>query len=277
MFKRTILALSVAAITLPGLAQAQENATLVMRNGERVSGQLVDLGGVGFNLRVNGQARQIPTNDVAIVDFAWGGNMTDADWTKKTDGSQLLWLRNGETVNGQLYDIGGTSPLKITFKTASGDREVSSSEIGRIVLARPAQAAPAAAAPGATATTGTGIAVSARQAWTSTGLTVQLGETLTFNTTGDVQLSADAADMAAAAGSKSQRYAARSAMPRAFAGALIARIGNGQPFAIGDQTSIAMPAAGQLFLGVNDDTFEDNQGEFRVDIQRSGTPVRRRR
>lgn len=276
MFKRTILALSVAAITLPGLAQAQENATLVMRNGERVSGQLVDLGGVGFTLRVNGQDRQIPTNDVAIVDFAWGGNMTDADWAKKTDGSQLLWLRNGETVNGQLYDIGGTSPLKITFKTASGDREISSSEIGRIVLARPAAAAPATAA-GATATSGTGIAVSARQAWTSTGLTVQRGETLTFNTTGDVQLSGDAADMAAAAGSKSQRYAARSAMPRAFAGALIARIGNGQPFAIGDQTSIAMPAAGQLFLGVNDDSFEDNQGEFRVDIQRSGNPVRRRR
>jgi len=273
MFKRTILALSVAAITLPGLAQAQENATLVMRNGERVSGQLVDLGGVGFTLRVNGQDRQIPTNDVAIVDFAWGGNMTDADWTKKTEGSQLLWLRNGETINGQLYDIGGTSPLKITFKTANGDREISSSEIGRIVLARPSASV---ATSGAAAATGSGIAVSARQAWTSTGLTVQRGETLTFNTTGDVQLSGDAADMAAPAGSRSQRYAARSAMPRAFAGALIARIGNGQPFAIGDQTSISMPAAGELFLGVNDDSFEDNQGEFRVDIQRAGN-VRRRR
>ena len=29
-----------------------------------------------------------------------------------------------------------------------------------------------------------------------------------------------------------------------------------------------MPAAGQLFLGVNDDGFEDNQGEFRVEITR---------
>lgn len=267
MFKRTILALSVAALTLTGVAQAQENATLVMRNGERISGQLIDLGGVGFTLRVNGQDRQIPTNDVAVVDFAWGGNMTDADWTKKTDGSQLLWLRNGETINGQLYDIGGTSPLKITFKTATGDREIPSSEIGRIVLARPTAAV---ATTGSTPATGSGIAVSARQAWTSTGLTVRRGETLTFNTTGDVQLSGDAADIASAAGSKSQRYAARSAMPRALAGALIARIGNGQPFAIGDQTSVAMPASGQLFLGVNDDGFEDNQGEFRVDIQRTG-------
>jgi len=272
MLKRTILALSVAALALTGVAQAQENATLVMRNGERVSGQLIDLGGVGFTLRVNGQDRQIPTNDVAVVDFAWGGNMTDADWAKKTDGSQLLWLRNGETINGQLYDIGGTSPLKITFKTATGDREISSSEIGRIILARPAGGNATTAA---TPPSGSGIAVSARQAWTSTGLTVRRGETLTFNTTGDVQLSGDAADIASAAGSKSQRYAVRSAMPRALAGALIARIGNGQPFAIGDQTSISMPAAGQLFLGVNDDSFEDNQGEFRVDIQRTGN-VRRR-
>ena len=29
-----------------------------------------------------------------------------------------------------------------------------------------------------------------------------------------------------------------------------------------------MPADGQLFLGVNDDGYEDNQGEFRVDIAR---------
>jgi len=273
MFKRTILALSVAALTVTGVAQAQENATLVMRNGERVSGQLIDLGGVGFTLRVNGQDRQIPTNDVAVVDFAWGGNMTDADWTKKMDGSQLVWLRNGETINGQLYDISGTSPLKVTVKTANGDRELSSSEIGRIVLARPANAVPTTGATGAAA--GTGIAVSARQAWTSTGLTVARGETVTFNTTGEVQLSGDAADIAAAAGSKTQRYAERAPMRRAFAGALIARIGNGQPFAIGNQTSISMPAAGQLFLGINDDSFEDNQGEFRVDIQRTANNRRR--
>jgi len=31
-----------------------------------------------------------------------------------------------------------------------------------------------------------------------------------------------------------------------------------------------MNANGQLFLGVNDDGFEDNVGEFRVEIGRSG-------
>jgi hypothetical protein len=268
MFKRTILALSVAALTVTGVAQAQENATLTLRSGERVSGQLVDMGGSGFEVRVNGQSRQIPTNDVAVIDFA-GGSMSDADWAKITDGQQVVWLKNGSTVSGQLYDIGGTTPLKITFKTSSGDREFSSSEIGRIVLAKPAVATSGAASSLA-APTGAGISVSPRQAWTSTGLTVRKGEVLTFNTTGEVQLSGDASDVAASAGSKTGRRATGAPLPNELAGALIGRIGSGQPFAIGNQTRIPMPAAGQLFLGVNDDGFDDNQGEFRVDIQRTG-------
>nr|MBA3296167.1 hypothetical protein [Acidobacteriota bacterium] len=59
------------------------------------------------------------------------------------------------------------------------------------------------------------------------------------------------------------------------AGALIARVGNGEAFAIGNQTTVTMPAAGQLFLGINDDGFEDNAGEFRVEIARSGGRNRR--
>ena len=59
-------------------------------------------------------------------------------------------------------------------------------------------------------------------------------------------------------------------MPNVLAGALIGRIGpNGQPFAIGSGVSVPMPAAGQLFLGINDDGMDDNQGEYRVDITRT--------
>jgi hypothetical protein len=268
MFKRTILALSVAALTLTGVAQAQENATLTLRNGDKVTGQLVDLGGVGFTVRVNGAERNIPTNDVAVIDFA-GGAMTDADWNKVSGGSQVVWLKSGETVNGQLYDISGTSPLKITFKTASGDREFSSSEIGRIVLARPSNAVATSGTANLQAPTGSGISVSAKQAWTPTGMTVRKGETLNFNATGEVQLSGDANDIASAYGAKSGRKAANSPLPNVLAGALIGRIGtNGQPFPIGTGVPVTMPAAGQLFLGINDDGFEDNVGEFRVEITR---------
>lgn len=271
MFKRTMSALAVAAIAYVGVAQAQENATLTLRNGERVSGQLIDMGGVGFTIRVNNDERRIPTNDVAVIDFT-GGTMTDADWARVGSGQQVTWLRNGQTITGQLYDIGGTSPLKITLKTESGDRELSSSEIGRIVLARTDAAASVntAATTGTTSTGGAGIAVNAKQQWTPTGLVVRRGEVLTFNTTGEIQLSTAGDDIAAPAGAKSGRFTAGAPMPSALAGALIGRIGNGQAFGIGNLTTVAMPAAGQLFLGINDDHLDDNSGEFRVEITRTG-------
>lgn len=271
MLKRTILALVVTALTFTGVAQAQENATLTLRSGERISGQLVDLGGVGFTMKVNGADKQIPTRDVAVIDFA-GGTMTDADWAKVTEGQPVVWLKGGEAVNGQLYDISGTTPLKITLKTASGEREFSSSEIGRIILARPSNAVATSGNNAAlAAATGAGISVSPKQAWTSTGLTVRRGEVLTFNASGEVQLSGDTNDVATAFGSKAGRKAANAPMPNVLAGALIGRIGaNGQPFAIGSGVSVPMPAAGQLFLGVNDDGYDDNQGEFRIDVTRTG-------
>jgi hypothetical protein len=250
------------------VAQAQENATLTLRNGDKITGQLVDLGGVGFTVKVNGAERNIPTNDVAVIDFA-GGTMTDADWNKVNGGDQVVWLKSGETVNGQLYDISGTTPLKITFKTASGERQFSSNEIGRIVLARPASAVATSGTANLQAPTGNGISVSARQPWTATGTMVSKGETLNFNATGEIQLSTDTNDIASAYGAKSGRKASNSPLPQVLAGALIGRIGtNGQPFAIGTGVPVTMPAAGQLFLGINDDGFDDNQGEFRVDITR---------
>ena len=55
-------------------------------------------------------------------------------------------------------------------------------------------------------------------------------------------------------------------MPHAFAGALIGRIDSGQPFGIGDQTSMVVPASGLLYLGVNDDNVSDNSGQFQAVI-----------
>lgn len=267
MFKRTITALALAAVAFVGV-QAQENATLTLRSGERISAQLIDLGGVGFTIRVNGTERQIPTNDVAVIDFT-GGTMTNDDWAKVTSG-HVTWLRNGEIVNGSLYDIGGSSPLRLTFHTPSGERVIGSNEVARIVLARTdAVVAGTSGTANLAPATGTGIVIPGRQAWTATGVTVRRGEVLTFNATGEIQLSGDSSDVATAYGAKSQRYAPNAPLPRNFAGALIGRVGT-TVFPIGNQSTVTMPASGQLFLGVNDDGFEDNVGEFRVDIRRTG-------
>jgi hypothetical protein len=270
MLKRTVLsAFCAAAMLVTGVAYAQDSATLTLRSGEKVSGQLVDLGGVGYTVKVNGSDRQIPQNDVAVIDFT-GGTMSDADWSK-FNGSSVVVLRNGQTVNGSLYDIGGTSPLKLTIKTGDGDREIASTEVARIIVARPDNAVgtsgtnPAVeatpAVPGA-------VTVQANQPWTSTGISVRKGQRLTFSTTGQVQLSDDTNDVATPDGAKSARYAANAPMRQVLAGALLGRIGpTGAPFAIGNQTSIVAPGTGMLFLGVNDDGFADNKGNFQVVVR----------
>lgn len=265
MLKRTVIsAMCAAAMLVTGVAHAQNSATLTLRSGEKVSGDLIDLGGVGYTVRVSGSERQIPQNDVAVIDFT-GGTMSDADWAKFTGTTQVV-LKNGQTIDGQLYDIGGASPLRLSIKTAGGDRELSSNEVARIVIARPDNAATGTSGVAATPSVPGAITVQANQAWTSTGMTVRRGQSLTFTSTGDIQLSDDPNDLANANGSKSARYAVNAPMKQVLAGALIGRIGNGAPFAVGNQT-ISMPASGVLFLGVNDDGHGDNKGNFQVVIR----------
>lgn len=274
------LAVILAASTVP--AQAQVTATVVMKSGERHQGQYpwtrVDKGEFALRKSLHDQLR-VSINEVAYVDF--GGT---ADTQVTLSGSQhALVLRSGEVVRGQVIEMGhvnGDDPSSdyvITFRDEQGqERRLPASQVGRVYFSNP------------TASTGTGgtigqtpggaVSVSARQQWTSTGLTVRKGEVVRFTTTGQIQLSSDSNDTAQSAGAASQRLAPGAPLPRAFAGALIARIGqNGQPFAIGNQASVPMPETGQLFLGVNDDNLSDNQGEFRVEIQRNaGSPIRRR-
>lgn len=49
-------------------------------------------------------------------------------------------------------------------------------------------------------------------------------------------------------------------------GALIGRIGAGEPFSIGNNSQFTVPSTGDLFLGVNDirEKFSDNQGSYKV-------------
>src|SRR3954471_16043139 len=191
MVKRMVLS-AVCAAALAGavVTYAQTSATLTLRSGEKVSGDLVDLGGVGYTIRVNGNERQVPQNDVAVIDFT-GSGVSDADWSKFTGTSQIV-LRSGETIEGSLYDIGGTTPLKLTIRTANGERELSSNDVARIVVARPnnvATGTSGAAAIAATPGVAGAVTVQANQPWTSTGVTVRKGQRVTFTTTGEIQLS----------------------------------------------------------------------------------------
>jgi Ca2+-binding EF-hand superfamily protein len=108
--------------------------------------------------------------------------------------------------------------------------------------------------------------VNSQQRWTPTGITVRSGDIITFQSSGQIQMSDNAQDVASPAGALSRRMAPDAPISGVLAGALIARIGGYSPVAIGDQTRITAPVSGELLLGVNDDHLPDNRGEFTVAV-----------
>ena len=94
------------------------------------------------------------------------------------------------------------------------------------------------------------------------------GQRVTFTTTGEIQLSDNPSDIANANGAKDGRLAPNAPIKGAAAGALIAKVGNSAPFPIGlTSAPVTMPANGVLYLGVNDDGFGDNRGNFQVIVR----------
>ena len=111
------------------------------------------------------------------------------------------------------------------------------------------------------------VTVDPRERWTDTGLDIQREDGLTFEVSGQVQLSEDPADVAVPAGSTAGRLAPEAPLRGQLAGALIGRLGTGPAFGIGDQASLRAPQTGRLYLSVNDDHLADNTGAFRVRIR----------
>jgi hypothetical protein len=271
MQKRTwFAAICLMALAIGVAVSAQQSATLVLRSGERVNGELVDMG-ADFTMLVNGETRHYQINDVWVIDFVGGGQgLPNTELSAVPASGHLIILRGGESFTGRLADVRG-APMQLVFNTDQGERRVNASSVGRVYLDRPTASA-------AVATTGISqsasgadqraITVPATQAWVDTGLNVRQGETIYFSPSGQVQFGPNAEHTAGPAGSTSGVVERRAPLPTTLAGALIGRVGNGRPFGIGDQASIQMPATGRLFLGVNDVNFRDNNGAFAVTISR---------
>jgi hypothetical protein len=117
-----------------------------------------------------------------------------------------------------------------------------------------------------------GIAVNANQPWTDTGLTVNKGERISFISGGTIRIAPGTAPELTATpdGSPVANVSrANYPVPVMATGGLIGRVGNGAAFPIGsNQQPITMPAAGRLYLGINDDIVADNSGAFSVSIRR---------
>ncbi len=270
MTKRVLIAAFLAAVMATTMLVAAPPVTLILRSGDRVHGELVDYGGVGFTVRVNGNLQRLAPGDVAAIDFG-GGSVTAAETARIQGGRALVVLRNGDSFYGSLYDIRGTEPLLIIFRTPDGDRTVNASDTARVYFASWTGMPTSAAGTTQPATAGQlgalEFAVPARPCWTATTLTVRRGQMVAFEGVGEVQLSADPNDVAGVGGSKLGRVPSNAPLRGALAGALIGRAGYSRAFGIGDQRqALQMPADGVLFLGINEADCNDNSGEFRVRI-----------
>jgi hypothetical protein len=287
-----------------GATQAfAQTATVVMRNGDRVQAQVLDLG-ANFTFRINGREQQVPISEVVLIDFAGNGRNISADEISKANNASsngFVLLRNGDTFNGRLEAVHAT-PSRGVFSSRSGRRDIELSQISRIYLgsvnnipeiaaaspsgrptlqeapawargrqgdrrdgdnARPSEYERRSSAPSGART----VVVPSNVAWTNTGLQVARGQWLRFEPSGEVRLSFNGDDVATAAGAKSFRFAARAPIPTIPVGALIGRVNDGKPFSIGDTTqAFQMPANGTLFLGVNDDHVPDNSGNYVVKV-----------
>jgi len=294
MRKQFLIPVLVGILAL-GAAQAfAQSATVVMRNGDRVQAEVIDMGR-NFTLNVNGQTRQVPIGDIVLLDFGGDGRNVSADEVSKVNAANggYVVMRNGEQFNASLQDFTG-KPLIAVF---SNGRKANIGEIGRIYLGSvsnvpgfPTQSAsnPTVTSPDASpqipGRTRRGnrdayrdrsaappnartVVVPSNVEWTNTGFNVSRGQYLRFEPSGEIRLSTNGDDMAHAAGALSARRADKATIPTIPVGALIGRIGNGEPFSIGDTTNaFDMPASGRLFLGVNDDHFPDNSGNFVVKV-----------
>ena len=110
------------------------------------------------------------------------------------------------------------------------------------------------------------FSVYADRVWTDTGMTIRAGETLRFVPTGVVVWGPGRRD--GPAGEVNSPYNQSRPIPDRPGAALIGRIGN-ETFYIGEgSTSFRARTGGRLYLGINDDYVQDNQGHFQVTVQR---------
>lgn len=283
--KKTLLTVFVMCalwVTAP-FAQTPP-VTVQLRDGQKIEGRIEELTADGtLFVRVSQHdQRRIPISSVALIDRVGGASgLPDSELREAAGSQHLMLLSNGNSVKGQLVAIRGGqgsaqegAPRTYVFRASDGNQqEYQMGQVSRVYLGT----YPFAAITGGTSAGNAGldpgtdvpgaIRVNANAGWVSTGMRVRRGEVIGFTTTGEIQLSTNPGDRARAAGTP--RTAAGAPVPNVNAGGLIGRIGNGAPFAIGDQTSVPMPNAGLLYLAVNDDELSDNSGAFVVQLRRT--------
>src|SRR5215210_1815273 len=181
-----VLAASAAAVTL-----ANHPATFILRNGDKVNGELSYKGGSAYTL--NG--RDYEAQDVAIVAFVNDdpsadelGKISTQDNNPNELDRHAFVTRNGQVMMGKLYKFSPDGET-ITFDAREGGRrDISANDLARIYInpgaARSVYGNILRGGTQPVATTGVApagaITVNGNQAWTDTQITVKKGEMISF-------------------------------------------------------------------------------------------------
>jgi hypothetical protein len=256
--------LILAVLAIPAAARPD---TLVLQDGRRVQGTLISVsrGWVEFQpskgedapdrLRVAvAEVRSIQFDDAAVAaessgrgttfEIGGGGDRAESQEPDGVNGSgDVIRPRRDRSQRGRDGAVGGrdgTLGSRDTRDPRDDQRR------GRMIT----------------------VPTSAR--WTDSGIDVSAGDVVSFSVAGTVTLGDDRSlgaegDLDAAA------PAPRRPMPDRPAGALIGRIGSSpdDTFFIGaERLPFRVRTSGRLYLGINDDTLDDDTGAFQVAVTR---------
>jgi small nuclear ribonucleoprotein (snRNP)-like protein len=279
----SVMAALVVCVAVGALVAAPQ-VTIVLKNGQRHSGTLAYHHDNNMGLVENGKEVSFPQSDIAVIEFA--GDPTPQEISKLSTNpnpSELqrntIVLRDGKMINGKLHDISSDgNTITINAEQGGQRQSFSADQVARIYMS-PASAATALninpsgqQQPGPVATTGQQsktVVVPANQGWTDTGMNVTQGQRISIQATGQIRWSANPTDTASPDGSPGVNQADRRTypVPTMGVGGLIGRVGNARPFPIGsNNSSVVMPQAGQLYIGINDSHVQDNSGSYSVTI-----------
>jgi hypothetical protein len=263
---------------------ANERATYILSDGAKKSGQIVSHGSERQSLingvlslgnDTGGPEFNFPIAQVAVIDFS-GGQPSNAELSQLPASGQLLALRNGQTLQGTFVNMINAETL--IWRDQSGNtQQYPIPEVARVYLSAqqartaynysgPAATASAVGTSGQMAAPAGSVQVQANQPWNDGGITVEKGDRVTFNTTGQITFGPNAGQTAGPDGNGSLRKPDYP-VPAMPVGGLIGRVGTSAPFPIGSNNQpIVMPADGRLMLGVNDNEPADNSGAFTVTV-----------
>ena len=282
MNRRFISAVAMVA-SVGAYAFAADQATFILNNGERRSGELTATGPEAANY-VNGRltlsGQPVPLEQVAVIDFTGGGTPPAIELQRvPPTGGQAVVLRSGHAEGGKFVNIVRGDTLM--WEDHNGQQQqYPLRDVTRIYLnstnAHAAYRAPGvpatSAASTAVATSGQGqapqgaIQVQANVPWTDTRITVKSGDMVSFQATGQINFGQSPGQQAGPDGNPAA-HSPNYPIAALNAGTLIGKVGSSAPFGIGTNSApVRMPASGRLMLGVNDNEINDNSGSFSVVI-----------